>query len=237
VQHTEPTAVIVIGGDPPDRRVLDRLPTRATVFAADSGLDHASALGLHADVLIGDLDSVSAEAVEQAALAGTVVHRHDPDKDATDSELAIDAAIAAGHTRLVVVSGGGGRLDHLFGSLMLLARPFARPLDRAGAGRVEAWIGSAHIDVLHGPGSVVVGGTPGDVVSLVPLGGAARGITTSGLRWPLVDEDLDWRATRGISNELVAATATVSLTDGVLAVIAPHALDTSVDTPLEGQQS
>jgi thiamine pyrophosphokinase len=223
VPHTERTAIVVIGGDPPDPRVVDRLPTGVTVIAADSGLDHAVALGLSTDVVIGDLDSVSAEAVEHAADAGTIVHRHDPDKDATDTELAIEAAIASGHTHLVIVSGGGGRLDHLLGSLMLLARP----LD----GRIEAWIGTAHVDVVHGPGSVDVDAASGAVVSLVPLGGVARGITTTGLRWSLADDDLDWRATRGISNELLTDTATVSVATGTLAVIVPQALDLSPERP------
>jgi thiamine pyrophosphokinase len=223
VPHTERTAIVVIGGDPPDPTLVDRLPIGAIVIAADSGLDHAVALGLRTDVLVGDLDSVSATTLEHAAAAGTVVHRHDPDKDATDTELAIEAAITTGHTHLVIVSGGGGRLDHLLGSLMLLARP----LD----GRIEAWIGTAHVDVVHGPGSVDVGGRPGDVVSLVPLGGVAHGITTSGLRWSLADEHLDWRATRGISNELLTDMATVSVTTGTLAVVVPHALDLSPEGP------
>jgi thiamine pyrophosphokinase len=223
VHQHEQTAVVVIGGDPPDPRVRARLPLPATVIAADSGLDHALALGLRADLVVGDLDSVSPTALDAAAAQGASVHRHDPDKDATDTELAIDAAIAAGCTRLVVVSGGGGRLDHLLGSLMLLARPLA--------GRLEAWIGEAHLDIVHGPGSVMVSGDPGDLISLVPLGGSARGVTTAGLRWSLSDDDLDWRATRGVSNELVARTATVSLTEGTLAVVAPHALTTSPEGP------
>ncbi len=229
--HTERTAIVVIGGDPPDPRVVDRLPIGATVIAADSGLDHAVALGLSTDVLIGDLDSVSGTALERATDSGTIVHRHDPDKDATDTELAIEAAITTGHTHLVIVSGGGGRLDHLLGSLMLLARP----LD----GRIEAWIGTAHVDVVHGPGSVDVDGEPGDIVSLVPLGGVAHGITTTGLRWSLTDDDLDWRATRGISNELLTDTATVSVTAGTLAVVVPDALHITpaLDITPEGHSS
>jgi thiamine pyrophosphokinase len=226
VPHTDRTAIVVIGGDPPDHRVLERLPTGATIIAADSGLDHAAALGLRVDVLIGDLDSVTPSAVERAAAGGTIVHRHDIDKDATDTELAIDAAVATGHTRLVIVSGGGGRLDHLLGSLMLLARPFSPSNPSHGPVLVEAWIGTAHVVVVHGPGSAQVAGVPGDIVSLVPLGGVARRITTTGLRWRLDDDDLDWRATRGISNELVSARADVTLTEGSLAVIVPHALDT-----------
>src|SRR5882757_8624716 len=64
------TAIVVTGGDPPHPTVRDRLPTGATVIAADSGLDHAIALGLRVDRVVGDLDSVSPEALAAAARAG-----------------------------------------------------------------------------------------------------------------------------------------------------------------------
>ena len=62
-------------------------------------------------------------------------------------------------------------------------------------------------------------GTPGDLVSLLPWGGTVKGVTTSGLRWVLKDEDLYEYKTRGISNLLVAESASVSITSGLLLVI------------------
>lgn len=211
------TAIVVIGGDPPHPGVVAHLPSRRIVIAADSGLDHAQTLGLQVDLVIGDLDSVSPEALARAEADGVPIDRHPADKDATDTELALDAAAARGHRHVVVVSGGGDRLDHLLGSLVVLARP-----DTIA---VEAWIGPAHVVVLHGPTRRVVTGPPGSTVSLLALGGAASGVTTDGLRWALHDEDLPWGSSRGISNELLADAASVSVTSGTLAVIAPAALE------------
>ena len=55
---------------PGPRRWSAPCPPRAFVIAADSGLEHAAALGLGVDVLVGDLDSASAEAVRAAEAAG-----------------------------------------------------------------------------------------------------------------------------------------------------------------------
>ena len=81
---TEPDVVVVASGPGPSVAV----PVTPTVIAADGGLDRAAALGLDVDVVIGDLDSVSAEALAAAEAAGARIVRHPEAKDATDLELA-----------------------------------------------------------------------------------------------------------------------------------------------------
>jgi thiamine pyrophosphokinase len=214
------SAVVVIGGDPPHPACVERLPTDAFVVAADSGLDHALALGLRVDLLVGDMDSVSAAALDVARCRGIPTERHPAEKDATDVELAIDAAVQRGCGHVVVVSGNGDRLDHSFGALLGLARP---DLTATGVD-IEAWWGPAHVLVLRGPTTSSLSGAPGVLVSLLPVHGTAVGVSTAGLRYPLHDEDLPGGTSRGISNEFVAAPATVSLRAGHLLVVVPHAL-------------
>ena len=214
------TAIVIIGGDAPPLSVLSVLPAGALVIAADSGVDHALGLGLRIDLVVGDLDSVTPDGLRRAEAAGARVERHPTDKDATDAELAIDAAVAAGCDRVVVVSGGGGRLDHLLGSVALLGRGDV-------AADVEGWIGTAHVVVLRGPASTTVDAPAGSIVSLVPLA-SAIGVTTSGLRWPLDNEPLLVGTTRGVSNEVLTTPATVTVRDGVLAVVSPEALEAAL---------
>ena len=52
-----PVAIVFAGSQPVAPRVRERLPADADVIAADSGLRVATALGLHVDHLVGDLDS------------------------------------------------------------------------------------------------------------------------------------------------------------------------------------
>ena len=115
------TVIVVTGGDPVDPAAIGPLPTADRVIAADSGLDRARALGLGVDLVVGDLDSVSPEALAEAERGGVDVERHPTAKDHTDLALALDRAVATNPARVIVVGGDGGRLDHLAANLLLLA--------------------------------------------------------------------------------------------------------------------
>lgn len=209
-------AVVVTGGDQPPPSVLDQLDSPSVVIAADSGLGVARVLGLPVDVVVGDFDSVDPGELAEAVASGVVVERHPVAKDATDFELALEAATARGATRIVVVGGAGGRLDHFLANALCLAS------ERLAGVTLDAWIGTARVAVVRDRADFR--GAPGSLLTLLPVGGTARGVTTSNLRFPLADEDLPAGTTRGVSNEMEASTASVSVRDGVLLAVQPHAL-------------
>jgi thiamine pyrophosphokinase len=211
------TVVVVAGGNPIDPSILVELPEHDLVIAADSGLDHAQQLGIAVDHLVGDLDSVSSSGLAGAEAAGVTIDRHPIDKDQTDLELALDAAVAAGATRIVVVGGHGGRLDLALANLLVLASP------RYAGVSIDAFIGRARLHVVGGGGGPTeIAGRAGDVVTLVPVNGTARGVTTEHLRYPLHHEDLPAGTTRGCSNELLGSTARVELAEGTLLCVLPR---------------
>jgi thiamine pyrophosphokinase len=212
--------IVVSGGPAPDAAEVGPLPAGAFVIAADSGLEHAAALGLRVDVLVGDLDSASAQAVGAAEAAGVRIERHPIDKEATDLELALDHALALGATRVTVVSGGGGlRLDHHLAELVLLASARYAPL------HLDARIGTARAVPVHAGEGVALTGATGAILTLIALGGRASGITTSGLRWPLRNEALEPGSTRGVSNEIVSGPVRVDLTGGTLLAVGSRPLE------------
>jgi thiamine pyrophosphokinase len=193
------------------------------VIAADSGLDHAFALGIVPQLLVGDLDSASSSALAEARSRGIDLEQHPQDKDATDTELAIDAAVARGCRRVVIVTGGGGRLDHALGGLLLLCQPRYAGLD------LSAWWGPAFVRVMHGPSTVSVASRPGEILSLFAMFATASGVTTTGLRYPLLGEDLLPGSTRGVSNVFEASMATVAIERGVLLTVMPERLERDLD--------
>ena len=203
------TILVLAGGEPVDRPI----PSVDLVIAADSGVRHAVAAGLHVDLVVGDLDSVDEAELAAVVADGARVERHPVDKDATDLELALEAAVRAGADRTFVVGLGGGRLDHFLANLLVLAAPAL-----AGTA-IEAWVGTARMTVVRD--AVVLEGEPGDLLTLVPLGGRATGVRTEGLRYPLDDETLEAGTTRGVSNVLESATVKVSVADGVLLAVQP----------------
>ena len=184
------------------------------VIAADGGAVSLEALGRRPDRLIGDLDSTDADLVARLEASGVPVARHPADKEATDTELALAAAIDAGASEVVILGAiGGARLDHELANLLLLADPRLAGVDA----RIVHGATSARL--LRDGGSTRLAGAPGDLVSLLPIGGDASGVTTEGLRWPLAGATLRLGASRGISNEITIGPASVSVERGLLLVI------------------
>jgi thiamine pyrophosphokinase len=209
------TAIIFSGGDPPGPEAITDLPADRFVIAADSGLDHARRLGVAVDVVVGDLDSVDPTALAEAEANGVTVERHPRDKDQTDGALALVKARERGATRVIVIGGFGGRIDHLLANVAMWAAPAWASL------QIEIRSGQARLVVVHGPGSCAFDGAPGALVTLLAVEGPVTGITTSGLRFALQGGRLEPGSTRGVSNEQCDPYASVAIDSGTLLVIRP----------------
>jgi thiamine pyrophosphokinase len=205
--------VVVAGGAPPRADAALAVPLGTPVVAADGGLEHARALGLDVTTVIGDFDSVTREALESAAAAGARVVRHPAEKDATDLELALEEALGRSPSRILVLAGDGGRLDHLLGVLLLLGSA------RYAAVRLDAEIGAASVHVIRDERELT--GEPGDLLSLFALHGPAHGVWTEGLAYPLAGDTLEPGSTRGVSNVFAERTARVRVESGALLAVRP----------------
>jgi thiamine pyrophosphokinase len=209
--------IVFAGGAAPPASVRDRLPPDAFAIAADSGLEHAQALDRTVDLVVGDLDSVDRAALDRAVASGTAVESHPPDKDASDLELALDAAVARGATTVTMVGGHGGRIDHFLANVLLLGH------DRFAATAIDAWIDTAHVVVIRDDATFA--GAVGSLCTLLAVGGPATGVTTHRLRYPLSDATLLPGSSWGVSNELLEPTARVTVASGTVLSIQPDALE------------
>jgi thiamine pyrophosphokinase len=183
------------------------------VIAADGGALIALQLGLEPQVVIGDMDSLPPEARAQLAEGECTFVSHSPRKDETDTELAIQYALQAGAQEIVLLGAIGGRLDHSLANILLLAMP---QLERVPATIVA---GSTQVWLLRTGCQLEFGGTPGDIVTLLPLGQDAAGVNTEGLEWGLHDDCLSFGPARGVSNVMAADRVRVSLQAGLLVVM------------------
>lgn len=208
-------AIVVAGGstDPTDANLLTDADL---VVAADGGATWLASLARAPDRLVGDLDSVAPSLVAELEAAGVPVERHPPDKDASDLELALEAAVLAGARDVAIVGAlAGERVDHELANVLLLADPGWEA--RGVALRIVR--GAVTVRALRGPGSTTLSAPPGSGVTLLPVGGDALGVTTAGLRYPLAGEPLALGRARGLSNEVATPGATVALSDGILLII------------------
>ena len=215
-------AIVVAAGDldPSDATLIE---SAELLVAVDRGAVWLAARSLRPDLLVGDLDSVPEDVVSRLATAGVEVDRRAVDKDASDTELAIERAVGAGATRITLLGAlGGRRLDHELANLLLLADPRWRV---AGVDLRIVRDGTT-VRALHGGDSLALEGATGETVTLLPIGGPAHGVRTIGLRFPLAGESLDFGRSRGLSNQIVASPASVSLAGGTLIVIETEGGDT-----------
>ncbi len=203
------TVMIFANGDLQNPAKIKQMATQAKqIIAADGGLVHVQALGLVPNLLIGDLDSVTPEQVRWAEEQGAEVRRFSPDKDETDLELALMAAAETGTSRILIVAALGGRLDQTLSNIFLLNLPALANMDvRIDDGQQEVILVRESIDLI---------GQEGEMVSLLPLSPIVRGITTTGLKYPLEDASMIFYHSRGISNQMTGDKARIEFQSGVL---------------------
>ena len=210
------TSLIFSGGPIPNDATLKlarAIKNVDLVIAADSGLHTAQKLDMHVDVVIGDFDSVDATALARATSAHTQAIRHSADKDFTDLESALLFAADKKSEHIVIVTAGGGRLDHQFGVVAAMFNPKLREI------KVEALWNSARLFALQGPTTCAFATQIGDGVALQSFSNKSEKISTTGLRWQLDNESLANFETRGVSNIAIEDQVLVSVELGQLLVI------------------
>lgn len=184
--------------------VLPKVGEGDFVIAADAGYENLG--GLKPDLVVGDFDSLG------YMPAGENVVLHPKRKDDTDTMLAVKLGLEKGFDRFVIIGGLGGRLDHTLANIHALAF-----LVRHGAR--GCLIGEDESVLMLKNGSVNFSPKTKGAISVFAYGGEARGVTLSGLDYPLTDATLDCDFPLGVSNRFTGVETCVSVADGCLLVI------------------
>lgn len=181
------------------------------IVAADRGAMLALQYGYTPALVVGDFDSLTFPVQELEARGCTII-RVAAEKDETDTELAILAALERGADTITLLGGlGGARFDHTLANIFLLAAFKTVPIHIVD-GPMVCWL-------LCGPNEAHIHGHPGDLLSLFPCSGEAVGVSTNNLYYPLHDATLRFGKPRGVSNVLVESHAQVKLQEGMLLIV------------------
>ncbi|NLG29453.1 MAG: thiamine diphosphokinase [Chloroflexi bacterium] len=192
-------------------RLLAIVDSADRVLAADGGANWLAAHGRLPHVLIGDMDSVHPDVLRALAMGDCRLVRHPAQKDETDTELALNEALGLGAQRITLLGAWGGRMDHALANVLLLAMPQLAKLD------VALFDGCSTVRLVRR--ALTLSGAPGDLLSLLPLAGEARGVTTEGLQYALSDDTLPFGPARGVSNVFTGALARVNVRSGLLLAV------------------
>ena len=208
--------VIISGGHIDDVFALNYLKENKydCMIVADSGMNFLHRNGIIPDIIAGDFDSAKAESVAYfQGLNGVQVIKLNPIKDDTDTEFVIREAIRRGATEITVLGATGTRLDHVLANVNLLGIGL-----EAG---VIIQLVDKHNRIRMISDRVEIAKTEqfGDYVSVLPVKGDAIGVTLEGMKYPLNDANVACFSSLGVSNEIVADCARISVEQGVLLVI------------------
>ncbi len=192
---------------------LKNTPAADEVISVDAGLAVTEKLGLAPTAVVGDFDTVdSAVLGRYRETPGILWDVHKPEKDETDTELAINTALKLGCQRIYILGATGGRLDHELSNIHLLKLC----LDHG----VEAYICDANnrVCLLAEGKTFDREKVYGKYVSFLPFSQKVRGITLTGFKYPLHEKDIEIGVEAGlcVSNEIAEAEARIDFRDGIL---------------------
>lgn len=178
------------------------------VICVDGGYRHAQKLNISVDLWLGDNDSLLSNDIKAIE-----IKRFNSDKDKTDTNLAIDEAIARGFKSAVIFGGTGGRIDHEFSHFCLLKYALLRGL------RCKITDSKNEIMMIDDSVELVKGNKK--YVSFFPFCDIVKGLTIKGLKYSLENEELRIQDVRASSNEFLDenSAARVSIRSGFLLVI------------------
>ncbi len=184
------------------------------VVAADAGLDFCREAEVKPDIIIGDFDSADREALAFFKDECPDKFREfPPEKDETDTRLALDAALEAGADEIVILGATGTRVDHMLGNIGLLKYAMDRGVDCRILDECN------RIRMIKEPLEMAQRERFGKFVSLIPVTPTVEGLTLKGFAYDAREITLSAGTTRGISNEIWEETAYISFDSGELLVI------------------
>ncbi|MDO4489937.1 MAG: thiamine diphosphokinase [Lachnospiraceae bacterium] len=210
--------MIISGGSIQDGFALDFIKEKKPeyIIAADRGLEFCYRCQVTPDCIVGDFDSIDPEIIryyrEETELP---IHTFRPEKDMTDTDIAVKKAQEAGADEIFFLGCTGSRLDHVLSCIYNLSL-----LREQG---IRAWIADEHNLITMPLGQsyeICEGQQFGKYISLFPFRAQVEGLTLTGMKYPLTDAVLVLGdGGLGVSNERTGQRARMEWKKGILLVV------------------
>ena len=191
--------------------IINIIKDAQLIISADGGARHLRALNIMPHVMIGDFDSIlPADKLffkEKKVKTLTFSSK----KDHTDSEICISWALDNKATDITLLGVTGTRMDHTLANIFLLKKLAEQ--------NIPARIINKNNEIHIITDFIEIKGEPKDFLSIIPVTQKVTGITFTGLKYPLVNAEIEMGASIGVSNTFKGTLATVSIKKGILIVI------------------
>ena len=181
------------------------------IICADGGARHLKMLGVKPDILLGDFDSISNEDLDYYKSLGVELLKYPPEKDMTDTDIAVSTAVDLGYKDIIIIGGMGTRFDHSLANVFLLKGM----LDIG----IRGCVINEYNEIYLIDDKIKIDSEIGFKLSLIPISETVEGITSTGLYYQLNEDTIKMGESRGVSNEFAADTSEISIKSGLLLVI------------------
>ena len=211
--------LIVTGGTIDIAFAKDFLSQRSYdyVIAADAGLEVLRPLHIYPNAVVGDLDTVDHKILKEYELLPDIEFEiHKPEKDETDTELALLTAARQGCESVDVLGALGGRMDHAVGNIQLMYQFFCQGME------VNIYDAGNRLYLIGGRKTFHKEKLYGKYVSFLPMTEVIEGLTLRGFKYPLQRKTITLGTSLCISNELKHEEGILELESGVLLCVESH---------------
>lgn len=207
--------MIVTGGNIKTDFALDFMQKNKfdCLIGADHGIEFLKEAGLTPDWIVGDFDSGNLKTLEMFKEKGVPVRAFKPQKDSTDTEIAVQLALEVGSTQITILGATGTRIDHVLGNIRNLSIPLKKG--------VPCFLVDAHnrIRMTDKPLTLSKREQYGNYVSVLAHGGNVENLCLRGFFYPLEGYTMTGDDAIGISNEIVEEQAEIIFDRGRILVI------------------
>lgn len=183
------------------------------IIAVDKGLESLYLLKVLPNHIVGDFDSVNKNIINFYLDKNIQIHKYNPEKDYTDTDIAIKLAINLNSNNITILGATGTRIDHTLANIHILCSCLESQIN------CELIDSNNKIYLINSNKKIENKHSYGKYISLIPLTSTVNGVTLKGFKYPLQDYTLKIGESLGISNEIANDVATIELKEGILIVI------------------
>lgn len=207
---------IVSGGKAPSEKLIREYLNKVDfIIAADKGSECLYNYGIKADLLVGDFDSANKEILDIIKGQIAEVLEFPPEKDYTDTEIAIMEAIKRGAKNIYLFGATGSRIDHMLGNIGLLLTTKKK---------------GVYLELIDDNNRIYLGhtgmkifGEYGENIGFHALSDKVKNLKITGAKYSLDGYDMGLLDPRAICNEFIDNPIEISYDEGELLIL--HSID------------
>lgn len=182
------------------------------IIAVDKGLDTLNKLQIRPNYIIGDFDSVNIKILREYENKNISITYLKPEKDFTDTHVALKKAIEMGSKEIIIIGAIGTRLDHTLANIHILKEALENG--------IEAKLVNENNEIMLIKNKIIINKNNNfKYISLIPLTTEIKGVTLKGFKYQLQDACLKIGESIGVSNEQIENKATIEIQEGIAILI------------------